>query len=69
MAERDFQAAARAPRAVQPTDAALRQLVARLGLRQPHELLFHLPLRYEDHTRLTALDALRAGAPTLIEGE
>ena len=69
MAERDSQAPARAPRAVQPADAALRQLVARLGLRQPHELLFHLPLRYEDHTRLTALDALRPGTPTLIEGE
>jgi len=69
MAKRNPQAATRPARALHPADEALRQLITRLGLRQPHDLLFHLPLRYEDQTRLTALDALRPGVPTLIEGE
>ena len=30
--------------------------------------MFHLPLRYEDRTRLTPLGALRAGDHALVEG-
>ena len=33
----------------------LRKKLARLGLRSQEDLLVHLPLRYEDETRLTAL--------------
>ncbi len=40
----------------------------KLGLRKREDLLFHLPLRYEDRTRLTPLGALRAGDHALVEG-
>ncbi|MFP3873013.1 MAG: ATP-dependent DNA helicase RecG [Thiohalophilus sp.] len=42
---------------------------ARLGIDSIEQLLFHLPLRYEDRTRVTPLGALRAGMHTVIEGE
>ncbi|MDZ7661732.1 ATP-dependent DNA helicase RecG [Thiohalophilus sp.] len=42
---------------------------ARLGIDSVEQLLFHLPLRYEDRTRVTPLGALRAGMHTVIEGE
>lgn len=48
--------------------AALAQLAARLGLSRIEELLFHLPLRYEDHTRLTPLDALSPADAVLVQG-
>ncbi|MBK1735284.1 ATP-dependent DNA helicase RecG [Halorhodospira abdelmalekii] len=40
----------------------------RLGLRTVADLLFHLPIRYEDRTRLRPLAALRAGERVLVEG-
>ncbi|PHV10709.1 ATP-dependent DNA helicase RecG [Chitinimonas sp. BJB300] len=41
----------------------------KLGLKQPLDLVLHLPLRYEDETHLyTIADAL-AGSPVLVEGE
>jgi len=43
--------------------------LARLGLRYVRDLLFHLPLRYQDRSRIVALGALRAGDEVLIEGE
>jgi len=46
-------------------DAALRSL----GINTPEDLLFHLPLRYEDRTRLHAIGSLYPGARVLIEGE
>ena len=33
------------------------------------DLILHLPLRYEDETRLTPIAAARAGFPAQIEGE
>ncbi|NND44237.1 MAG: ATP-dependent DNA helicase RecG [Xanthomonadales bacterium] len=39
-----------------------------LGIHAPADLLFHLPLRYEDRTRLTPIGALQPGASALIEG-
>ncbi|HSM68719.1 MAG TPA: ATP-dependent DNA helicase RecG, partial [Xanthomonadales bacterium] len=39
-----------------------------LGIHRTTDLLFHLPLRYEDRTRLTPLGALRPGTRALIEG-
>ena len=42
---------------------------ARLGIESVEQLLFHLPLRYEDRTRVTPLGALRAGMHAVIEGE
>ncbi len=42
---------------------------ARLGLLRPEDLLLHLPLRYEDETRLDAIGTLRDGQTAQIEGK
>lgn len=39
-----------------------------LGIEQVQDLLFHLPLRYEDRTRVTPIADLRAGARALVAG-
>jgi len=39
-----------------------------LGLFRELDLLFHLPLRYEDRTRLVALDRVRPGIVAQVEG-
>ncbi|MBT8506204.1 ATP-dependent DNA helicase RecG [Coxiella-like endosymbiont of Rhipicephalus sanguineus] len=44
------------------------ELLASLNIHTLQDLLFHLPLRYEDRTRLTSLGALRHGDQTTIEG-
>ncbi len=49
--------------------AQLAGRLARLDLRRPEDLILHLPLRYEDETRLTPIAAARAGFPAQIEGE
>ena len=48
---------------------ALAQKLERLGIRTVADLLFHLPLRYEDRTRLTRIAELRSREPAQIEGE
>ena len=48
---------------------AVAERLARLGLEQAGDLLFHLPLRFEDRTRLTPIEALRPGLAALFEGE
>ena len=40
----------------------------RLGIRSVEDLLFHLPLRYEDRTRITHIGALRPGMHATVEG-
>ncbi|MCF7968164.1 MAG: ATP-dependent DNA helicase RecG [Methylococcaceae bacterium] len=40
----------------------------RLGLRTLQDLLFHLPGRYEDRTRILPIASLRSGGHALIEG-
>jgi len=42
--------------------------LGKLGIRSEQDLLLHLPLRYEDQTRLTRIDALRAGETAQVEG-
>ena len=42
--------------------------MARLGLHSDTDLALHLPLRYEDETRLTPLAELREGMPAQVEG-
>ncbi len=49
--------------------ASLRGKLAKLGLVTDHDLVLHLPLRYEDETRLTPIAEARNGAPVLVEGE
>jgi ATP-dependent DNA helicase RecG len=46
---------------------ATAQKLARLGIRSRFDLVFHLPLRYEDETRLTPLAQAPLGAPVLVE--
>ena len=48
------------------------RLAARLadyGVHQVEDLLFHLPLRYQDRTRVTPIAAAREGVDLVIEGE
>ncbi|MGR8941838.1 MAG: ATP-dependent DNA helicase RecG [Gammaproteobacteria bacterium] len=40
----------------------------KLGIRNLQDLLFHLPLRYEDRTRITPIGALNAGMAALVVG-
>lgn len=40
----------------------------RLGIRQVSDLLFHLPYRYSDRTRITPIGALQPGREALVEG-
>ena len=48
---------------------ALAERLARLNIEQPTDLLFLLPQRYEDRTRLTPLGATVPGLRTVIEGD
>ena len=43
--------------------------LARIGLHTVQDLLFHLPLRYEDRTRVVPIGSLRPGDRAVIEGE
>ncbi|HEX4618721.1 MAG TPA: ATP-dependent DNA helicase RecG [Steroidobacteraceae bacterium] len=49
--------------------AALAARLARLGVGSVADLLFLLPLRYEDRTRVTAIGALTPGVRATVEGE
>lgn len=40
----------------------------KLGIRRVADLLFHLPLRYQDRTRLTPIGSLRLNTEALVEG-
>ncbi|MDX1500667.1 MAG: DEAD/DEAH box helicase, partial [Woeseiaceae bacterium] len=48
---------------------ALAERLGRLGLERVEDLLFLLPLRYEDRTRLVRLGALEPGQRSLVTGE
>jgi ATP-dependent DNA helicase RecG len=43
--------------------------LARLGVRELPDLLFLLPLRYEDRTHIAAIGALLPGSHAIVEGE
>lgn len=47
----------------------MQEKLAHLGVGAVEDLLFHLPLRYEDRTRMHAIGSLRPGTRVLIEGE
>jgi len=49
--------------------AALAQRLARLGVTRVADLLFLLPLRYEDRTHLARIGALQPGVRAAVEGE
>jgi len=48
---------------------ALAAKLARIGLHTVQDVLFHLPLRYEDRTRVVPIGGLRPGRRAVIEGE
>ncbi|GEK47216.1 ATP-dependent DNA helicase RecG [Bisbaumannia pacifica] len=48
---------------------ALATKLARLRIATLADLLFHLPLRYQDRTRITPMGTLKAGQEAVIEGE
>ncbi|MGP1676800.1 MAG: ATP-dependent DNA helicase RecG [Burkholderiales bacterium] len=58
------------PRPTPPSSAAssLAAKLAKLGIRRQFDLVLHLPLRYEDETRLTAIADAHEGAPVQVEG-
>ncbi len=47
----------------------LQEKLARLGLRTVADLLFHLPLRYQDRTRIHPIGTLRDGMEVMVQGE
>lgn len=47
---------------------ALAEKLQGMGINSVLDLLFHLPLRYQDRTRLTPIAALRHGMDVVIEG-
>jgi ATP-dependent DNA helicase RecG len=55
--------------ALRGVGAALAERLAHLGVRRVGDLVFLLPLRYEDRTRVSALGALTPGARAAVEGE
>jgi ATP-dependent DNA helicase RecG len=48
---------------------SLAEKLARLGITTVQDLLFLLPLRYEDRTRVVPIGSLRVGERAVIEGE
>jgi ATP-dependent DNA helicase RecG len=47
----------------------LRMRLARLGIEQPSDILFLLPLRYEDRTHVQPIGSLQEGMHAVVEGE
>jgi len=52
-----------------PAGRGLADQLAKLGIARDEDLVLHLPLRYEDHTRLTPLATLGPGLALQVEGE
>src|SRR5579872_2863424 len=55
--------------ALRGVGAALAERLARLGVVRVADLLFVLPLRYEDRTRVVPLGTLAPGTRAAVEGE
>ncbi|MBQ0745442.1 MAG: ATP-dependent DNA helicase RecG [Marinobacter sp.] len=49
--------------------SALAEKLARLGIASLQDLLFHLPHRYKDRTRIIPMGSLRIGDVAVVEGE
>ena len=48
---------------------ATQNRLEKLGIRSKLDLALHLPLRYEDETRLTKLADVKPGEPALVEAD
>ncbi|WP_439860475.1 ATP-dependent DNA helicase RecG [Pseudomonas sp. MBLB4136] len=55
--------------ALKGVGAALAEKLAKVGLENLQDLLFHLPLRYQDRTRIVPIGALRPGQDAVVEGQ
>ena len=55
--------------ALRGVGAALAERLGKLGITQVQDLLFLLPTRYEDRTRITPLGSLTPGEHAVVEGE
>jgi ATP-dependent DNA helicase RecG len=62
------EAAATAPPAPKPAKSAPQKAMEKLGLLRDIDLALHLPLRYEDETRITPIAALQEGEAAQVEG-
>jgi ATP-dependent DNA helicase RecG len=54
--------------ALKGVGAALAEKLAKFGLETLQDVLFHLPLRYQDRTRIVPIGALRPGQDAVVEG-
>ncbi|MET1076779.1 MAG: ATP-dependent DNA helicase RecG [Pseudomonas sp.] len=54
--------------ALKGVGAALAEKLARVGLETLQDVLFHLPLRYQDRTRIVPIGQLRPGQDAVVEG-
>ncbi|HWV10637.1 MAG TPA: ATP-dependent DNA helicase RecG [Pseudomonas sp.] len=54
--------------ALKGVGAALAEKLAKVGLENLQDVLFHLPLRYQDRTRIVPIGALRPGQDAVVEG-
>ena len=48
---------------------ALADKLSKIGINNLQDLLFHLPLRYQDRTRITPISSLQFGMDAVIEGQ
>ena len=48
---------------------AMAEKLAGIGIRSAQDVLFHLPFRYQDRTRLTPIGALQPGSEAVVAGE
>jgi ATP-dependent DNA helicase RecG len=55
--------------ALKGVGANLSEKLARIGIFSLQDMLFHLPLRYVDRTRITPMGALQPNSNAVIEGE
>jgi len=62
-------AADRPVTALRGVGAALAERLSRLGVQRVADLLFLLPLRYEDRTQITPIGALLPGTRAAVQGE
>lgn len=49
--------------------SAIERKFEALGLRHPQDFILHLPMRYEDETRITPIARARPGFPAQVEGD
>ncbi|ARP94057.1 ATP-dependent DNA helicase RecG [Bordetella genomosp. 13] len=55
--------------AARPAASQVERKFQSLGLLAPEDFILHLPLRYEDETRVVPIASLRPGYPAQVEGE